>query len=70
VQHGKGRLSMGHGFKTLQSLILVDALVLLDAGRRRKGKKKKERETLCGGGFPEAGPALLSMLWVTAVRCN
>jgi hypothetical protein len=37
-----------------QSLILVDALFLLDGGRRREGKKKREREINHhgGGGFP------------------
>jgi hypothetical protein len=36
-----GRLSMGQGFRMLQSLILVDALFLLDGGKRMEQKKKK-----------------------------
>jgi hypothetical protein len=51
----------------LQSLILVDALFLLDGGRRREGKKKI---TMREEGFPEAEPTLLAVAWFTAVRWN
>jgi hypothetical protein len=65
-----GRLSIGQGFRMLQSLILIDAVSLLD-GRRREGKrKKKDREEQPGGwGFPKARPTL-SVLQAAAVRCN
>jgi hypothetical protein len=54
----------------LQSLILVDALFPLDRGRREKGKKG-EKEIIVGEeGFPGAGPTLLAVPQVTAVRCN
>jgi hypothetical protein len=49
-------------------LILVDALFPLDGGRRREEKKKKSpwREE----GFPWAGPTLLGMSQVAAIRSN
>jgi hypothetical protein len=57
----------GLGVQDVKSLILVDALFLLDR-ERRKGKKNK---LLWGEeGFPGAGPALMSVLQVSAVRCN
>jgi hypothetical protein len=43
-----GRLSTGLGFRMSQSLILVDALFLLDGGRRREGKKKRREKPLWG----------------------
>jgi hypothetical protein len=55
-------------------LILVGALFLLDGGRRREGKKKKRRQkieiTMGKEGLLEAGPALLAVQWVIAVRYN
>jgi hypothetical protein len=48
-----------------QSLILVDALFLLDGGRRREGKKKRKREKLPCGRRVSSGCAMS-----TAVRCN
>jgi hypothetical protein len=64
-----------HGLvvQDVKSLILVDALFLLDEGRRREGKKKKKKRkkiTMGEEGFPRAGPTLLAMQWVAAVRCN
>jgi hypothetical protein len=55
-----------------QSLILVDALFLLDGGRRREGEKKKKGEKVAMGEehFPRAGPALMTVLWFAGVRCN
>jgi hypothetical protein len=53
----------------LHCLILVNALFLLDGGRRREWKKKK-KELRGGIGFPGAGPALLAMPQVDAVRYN
>jgi hypothetical protein len=55
------------GIQDVESLTLVDALFLLDGGRRREGKKKN-----CHGGgrFPGTGPILLAVLQVAAVRCN
>jgi hypothetical protein len=52
-------------------LILVDALFPLDGGRRREGKKKRERETaMREEGFHGAGPTLLAVPWVAAIRRN
>jgi hypothetical protein len=67
-----GRLSTGYRFRMSQSLILVDGLFLLDGERRREGKKKGEREEITTGeeGFPGAGPTLLTVPQVMAVRCN
>jgi hypothetical protein len=39
--------------------------------KRRKEKRKEENKYYCReGGFPGAGPTLLAVHWVTAVRCN
>jgi hypothetical protein len=66
-----GRLYTGYGFRKSQSLILVDALFPLDGGRRREGKKKRERETaMRKEGFHGAGPTLLAVPWVAAIRRN
>jgi hypothetical protein len=56
------------GVHYVESLILVDALFPLDGGRRREEKKKKSpwREE----GFPWAGPTLLGMSQVAAIRSN
>jgi hypothetical protein len=40
----------------------------MEEGEEKERKKKKNR--LRGGGFPMAGPALLAVPWVTALRCN
>jgi hypothetical protein len=53
-----------------QSLILIDAVFPLNGGKSREGKKKKRERNHCGGGFPGAGPALLAVLQVAAVRYN
>jgi hypothetical protein len=55
-----------------QNLILVDALFLLNGGRRRRGKrKKKEREIAVGEeGLPGARHTLLAGPWVASVRYN
>jgi hypothetical protein len=48
-------------------------LCLLLDGRRRREGQKKERERnvrVVGMGFPRAGPALLAVRWVPAVRCS
>jgi hypothetical protein len=45
---GLGRLSKGWEFRILQSLILVDALFLLDGGRRREGKKREREKSPWG----------------------
>jgi hypothetical protein len=60
------RLSTGERFRMSQSLILVDALFLLDMGKRRGEKKeRKEREIIVmEEGFPGAGPSLLAVLWL------
>jgi membrane protein implicated in regulation of membrane protease activity len=59
-------------FQGVKALIMVGALFLLWRRRRerkKRGKKRKknryERE-----GFPEAGPSLLTVQQVAAVRCN
>jgi hypothetical protein len=51
-------------------LILLGTLFLLDGGRRREGKKKEKKIAVGEEGFPRAGPALLAVQWVAAVRCN
>jgi hypothetical protein len=61
-----GWLSMGYWFRMSQSLILTDALFPLDGGRRRKEKEI----TMGEEGLLEAGPALLAVPQVAAVRCN
>jgi hypothetical protein len=48
-------------------LILVGALFLLDGGGEKKERKKI---TMGKKVFPRAGPTLLAVQWVTAVRCN
>jgi hypothetical protein len=68
-----GEAFQGLGVQDVESLILVDSLFLLDGGRRR-GRKKKEKEekkiTMWKEGSPGAGPTLLAVQRVTAVRCN
>jgi hypothetical protein len=56
-----GRHSTSEGFRMLHSLILGDALFLLDRGGKREGKKKKkkgERSHHGGGGFSWASICL------------
>jgi hypothetical protein len=57
----------GLGVQEVESLILVDALFLLDGGRRREGNKEK-KITMGEEDFSGAGPALLATSWVAAVR--
>jgi hypothetical protein len=55
--------------RMLQSQILVDALFLLDGGRKRE--KQREREIAMGEeGFSGTGPTLLTESQVASVRCN
>jgi hypothetical protein len=43
----------------------------MEEGEQKEKEKKKEREIVVGEeDFPRAGPALLAVPWVTAVRCN
>jgi hypothetical protein len=58
------------GVQDVESLILVDALFPLDGGRRKERRKKEKKIAVGEEGFPRAGPALLAVSWVTAVRCN
>jgi hypothetical protein len=47
------------GVHDVESLILVDALFLLDGGRRREGKKKEKKKNCHGGGwFPQSWTCL------------
>jgi hypothetical protein len=44
---------------------------VIEEGEEKGKKEKKEREISMGEeGFPRAGPALLAVLLVAAVRCN
>jgi hypothetical protein len=67
-----GKTIHGLGVQDVKSLILVDTLFTFDGGRRREGKKKKKKKSLWGReeGFLGSGIALLSVQWVTAVKCN
>jgi hypothetical protein len=65
-----GRLSMVQKFRMLQSLLLVDALLPLDGGRRREGENKGERNLIGEGGFPSIRLVLLAMPGVRAVWYN
>jgi hypothetical protein len=57
----------GLGVHCVKALILVGALFPLDGGEEEKERKK----TAMGKeGFPRAGPSLLAVQWVAAVRCN
>jgi hypothetical protein len=64
------------GIQGSECLIVVGALFPLDGGRRREGKKKEKRKekrkkiTVGKEGFPRAGPAFLSVQWVSVFRCN
>jgi hypothetical protein len=60
------------GVLDFESLSLAGALFLLDGGRKREGKKKeKKKKNHCGEEhFPGAGPTLLPVQWITAIRCN
>jgi hypothetical protein len=60
----------GLGIHNAESLILVDALFLLDGVRRREAKKKEKKITMWEEGFPWAGPALLAVQWFASVRWN
>jgi hypothetical protein len=44
----------------------------MEEEKRRKEKRKEERKKITVGkeGFSEAGPTLLTMQQITAVRCN
>jgi hypothetical protein len=75
-----GEAFHGLGVQGFKVLILVGALFLLDGGKGREGKKKEEKErkkkrrkkkiTMGKEGFSRAGPTLLAVQWVAAVRCN
>jgi hypothetical protein len=44
----------------------------MEEEKRRKEKRKEERKNITMGkeGFSGAGPTLLAVQWVVAVRCN
>jgi hypothetical protein len=42
---------------------------LMEGGEDNE-RKKKSKITMGEEGFPGAGPTLLAVLWVTAIRCN
>jgi hypothetical protein len=54
--------------QNFENLILVIALFPPDGGKRRKERRKKIG--MGKEGFPRAGPALLAVQWIAAVRCN
>jgi hypothetical protein len=59
------------GVHDVERLILVDALLLLDRGRRREGKKKEKKKKKITVGekvFPRSGSSLLAVQQVAAVR--
>jgi hypothetical protein len=58
----------GLGFQDVESLIPVCALFLLDGGSAGKKKKRRKKITVGKEGFCGAGPALLILQWVAAVR--
>jgi hypothetical protein len=55
-------------------LILLDALFLLDGGRRREGKKrekkKKKKISVQKEDFTRTGHTFLAVPQVAAVKCN
>jgi hypothetical protein len=69
-----GEAFHGLGVQSVEGLILVGALFMLDGGKRREKKKirKEDRKKFTMGkeGFLEDGPALLAMQQLAAVRCN
>jgi hypothetical protein len=44
----------------------------MEGGEEKEKIKEKEKREITVGeeDFPVSGPALLAVLWVTAVRCN
>jgi hypothetical protein len=51
-------------------LILIDSLFLLEQRKRREGKKKEKEITMGEECFPRAGPTLLAVQWIAAVKYN
>jgi hypothetical protein len=43
---------------------------LIEEGEEKERKNKKKKIIVGEEGFPGAGPALVSVQWVAAVRCN
>jgi hypothetical protein len=43
---------------------------LIEEGEKKERKNKKKKITLGKEAFPEDGPNLLAVQWVTGVRCN
>jgi membrane protein implicated in regulation of membrane protease activity len=66
---------LGLWVQGVEGLILVGALFLLDGRRRERKEKEKRKErrikiTMGKEGLPGAGPSLLAVQQVAAVRCN
>jgi hypothetical protein len=57
------------GVQGVECSILVGALFSLEE-RKKKEKRKEQIITVGKDGFPVAGPALLAVQWIAAIRCN
>jgi hypothetical protein len=64
------------GIHSVEGLFLVGALFPFDGGgeekerEKKRGKKKKKKITTGKEGFLGAGPTLLAVQRVAAIRCN
>jgi hypothetical protein len=68
-----GEAFQGQGVQDVEEFDSVDALFLFDGGRRRQGKKEKEKrreKQPKGKRVSQAEPLFLAVPWVTAVWCN